>query len=68
MMTAPAASRGARIAATAPAVGIGIAVAVKAWINGELGKRLDDAAFAAARSDLALWPCWQGRVLPGSRR
>ena len=46
MMTAPAPTHGARIAATAAAVGIGIAVAVQAWINGELGQRLDDAVVA----------------------
>ncbi|MBV8993697.1 MAG: DMT family transporter, partial [Pseudonocardiales bacterium] len=51
-MTAPAPTNGARIAATAAAVGIGVAVAVQAWINGELGQRLDDAVVAAACSNL----------------
>ena len=40
------------MAATAAALGIGVAVAVQARINGELGQRIDDAVVAAALSNL----------------
>ncbi len=52
MTTAPEPAHGARVAATAAALGIGVAVAVQARINGELGQRIDDAVVAAALSNL----------------
>jgi bacterial/archaeal transporter family-2 protein len=51
-MTAPTPTHGARVAATAAALGIGAAVAVQARINGELGQRIDDAVVAATLSNL----------------
>ncbi|MGH3897274.1 MAG: DMT family transporter [Pseudonocardiaceae bacterium] len=48
--SAPA--RGARAVGTAVAVGLGLAVAVQARINGELGQRLDDGLVAALLSFL----------------
>jgi len=69
-MTAGASAQGARGAATAAAVGIGFAVGVQAWINGELGQRLDDAVVAAAFSNvggLSLLVA-SAAVRPGVRR
>jgi transporter family-2 protein len=51
-MTAPEPTQVARVAATAAAVATGVAVAVQARINGELGQRIDDAVIAAAISNL----------------
>jgi transporter family-2 protein len=51
-MTAPAPTQTARVAAIAAALGTGLAVAVQARINGELGQRIDDAVLAAGLSNL----------------
>src|SRR6185437_6584518 len=70
VMTAGASAQGARVAATAAAVGIGFAVGVQAWINGELGQRLYDAVVAAAFSNvggLSLLVA-SAAVRPGVRR
>ncbi len=45
-------TRGARVVGTAVAVGLGVAVAVQARINGELGQRIDDGLVAALLSFL----------------
>ncbi|MGH3871675.1 MAG: DMT family transporter [Pseudonocardiaceae bacterium] len=49
----PVTARGARWAGIAVAVGLGIAVAVQARINGELGRRIDDGVVAAGLSFLS---------------
>lgn len=49
---APAPTRGSRGLGIAGAVGIGVAVAVQARINGELGQRIDDGLLAALLSFL----------------
>lgn len=47
-----ASTQGARIAGTTVAVGLGIAMALQARINGELGQRIDDGVVAATLSNL----------------
>ncbi len=48
----PTPTRGARAVGTAVAVGLGLAVALQARINGELGQRIDDGVVAAVLSFL----------------
>jgi bacterial/archaeal transporter family-2 protein len=48
----PTPTRGARAVGTAITVGIGVAAAVQARINGELGQRIDDGVVAALLSFL----------------
>jgi bacterial/archaeal transporter family-2 protein len=50
--SALAPTRGARTVGTAVAVGLGVAAAVQARINGELGQRIDDGLVAALLSNL----------------